>query len=279
MNAETKIRDFKTNAWKPGDMASSYAKRVNDTRTVSDIDLQTQIMLLEKYQLAPARIADIGCGTGALSLRLASLGYHVTGIDISSEMLAQMKKRSKGNNLDALEANIFSLPEPKLLYDAAVSRWVLPHFADWAKILGPVSKVLKKGGVFIFDFPSGEHTKYSADIGRVDKKSLKYDHSSTLEEVDPYYYYGAQTDDEIVAALEQEGFVMEQRLPYGLLNANSLLFGDLSPKDIEARARILNFGVSRFKLIRSLIEQLERAITPHLPNYLVHGSFVVARRV
>lgn len=279
MDAGTRIRDFKTNAWKSGDMASSYAKGVNDTRTVSDINLQTQIMLLGKYQLAPARIADIGCGTGALSLRLASSGYQVTGIDISSEMLAQMKKRSRGNNLQAVEADIFALPEPKLLYDAAVSRWVLPHFADWAKILGSVSKVLKKDGVFIFDFPSGEHIKYSADIGRVDKKSLRYDHSSTLEEVDPYYYYGAQTDDEIVAALEQEGFVMEQRLPYGLLNANSLLFGDLSPKDIEVRAKILNFAVSRVRHIKSLVEQLERAITPHLPNYLVHGSFVVARRV
>ena len=45
-----------------------------------------------------ATIADCACGTGALSIRLARLGYRVTGIDRSEDMLrvAQEKTRKLG---------------------------------------------------------------------------------------------------------------------------------------------------------------------------------------
>lgn len=45
-----------------------------------------------------AAIADCACGTGALSIRLARLGYRVTGIDRSEDMLrvAQEKTRKLG---------------------------------------------------------------------------------------------------------------------------------------------------------------------------------------
>lgn len=32
-------------------------------------------------------VLDVGCGTGSLSLRLAARGFHVTGVDLSAEML------------------------------------------------------------------------------------------------------------------------------------------------------------------------------------------------
>lgn len=45
-------------------------------------------------RVAPGdRVLDIGCGTGALAIRLARLGAKVTGIDISSYMLAVARQR------------------------------------------------------------------------------------------------------------------------------------------------------------------------------------------
>ena len=44
---------------------------------------------------SPVNILDIGCGTGSLSLLLASLGHNVTGLDFSPEMLAQAKTKNK----------------------------------------------------------------------------------------------------------------------------------------------------------------------------------------
>jgi demethylmenaquinone methyltransferase/2-methoxy-6-polyprenyl-1,4-benzoquinol methylase len=45
------------------------------------------------------RVLDIGCGTGALSLRAAERGGRVVGIDINSEMLAMARKRIRDAGL------------------------------------------------------------------------------------------------------------------------------------------------------------------------------------
>jgi demethylmenaquinone methyltransferase/2-methoxy-6-polyprenyl-1,4-benzoquinol methylase len=45
------------------------------------------------------RVLDIGCGTGALSLRAAERGARVMGIDVNPEMLAMAKKRIEGGGL------------------------------------------------------------------------------------------------------------------------------------------------------------------------------------
>ena len=44
----------------------------------------------------PAQAAwlDVGCGTGSLSVMLAGLGYHVTGIDLSPAMLARAEAKA-----------------------------------------------------------------------------------------------------------------------------------------------------------------------------------------
>src|SRR3954451_12322722 len=50
----------------------------------------------------PARIADLGCGTGSLSLLLARDGYDVTGIDLSENMVAQAKRKAEAAALDVV---------------------------------------------------------------------------------------------------------------------------------------------------------------------------------
>ncbi len=42
---------------------------------------------------APARIAEAGCGQGALAVALADLGYDVTGVDNDAQMAASAKER------------------------------------------------------------------------------------------------------------------------------------------------------------------------------------------
>jgi ubiquinone/menaquinone biosynthesis C-methylase UbiE len=44
-------------------------------------------LLLEHLPPAPARVADLGCGTGTLALLLAEEGYVVDGVDFSREMV------------------------------------------------------------------------------------------------------------------------------------------------------------------------------------------------
>ena len=52
--------------------------------------------MLEELGISPGTaILDVGCGTGRHSIELARRGYHVTGVDISAEMLSKAADKAK----------------------------------------------------------------------------------------------------------------------------------------------------------------------------------------
>ena len=54
-----------------------------------------------RYFPYSARILDIGCGLGREAFELAKLGYKVVGIDISEEVITQVKElvKEKGHDI------------------------------------------------------------------------------------------------------------------------------------------------------------------------------------
>ena len=75
---------------------------------------------------------DIGCGTGFLSLELASRGHRVIGVDFAPSMIAQERKKAAERQAAVRyeEADAEQLPFAAASFDIAVSRhllWTLPH--------------------------------------------------------------------------------------------------------------------------------------------------------
>ncbi len=71
--------------------------------------------LLDLLALQPgASILDVGCGTGRHSIELARKGFQVTGLDLSSGMLAQAQAKAKAAELEVeliqADATSFTLP-------------------------------------------------------------------------------------------------------------------------------------------------------------------------
>jgi ubiquinone/menaquinone biosynthesis C-methylase UbiE len=278
-DSDDNIKKFKSNAWVSKTSAQRYAKTVNDQISLSEIDLSTQIQLLDSNSKLGTKVLDVGCGTGALTLRLANSGYEVTGVDISAQMLSQLARRAGELKVSLVEADIFSLPFPENTFDAAVSRWVLPHFSDWSSAVREVSKVLKPGGVFVFDFPSREHVDHAqSQASLLSRERLGYQHAFDGEAVDPYFYYGAETHGSIAKVLSENGFILESRTPYGLLVSNSLIFGELSPGESKIKNLFFRWGIRYSNTFRKILSSIEREITPNMQAKLVHGSFIVARK-
>ena len=48
--------------------------------------------LVESGRIAPGRAVDIGCGTGATSIYLASHGFEVTGVDFAPAAIARARE-------------------------------------------------------------------------------------------------------------------------------------------------------------------------------------------
>lgn len=107
------------------------------------------------------KIADLGCGTGTLSIRLLEQGYQVYAVDLSEEMLtqAQAKLDRPTPFLRFLQQDLrhLRLPEP---VDIAVSFCdSLNYFleeSDLLQVFRAIRGQLKPGGFFLFDM----HTPY-----------------------------------------------------------------------------------------------------------------------
>jgi SAM-dependent methyltransferase len=98
---------------------------------------------------------DIGCGTGFLSLELATRGHHVTGVDFAPAMLALARQKSTERNLAIRfeEADAERLPFAAASFDLAVSRhllWTLPHpeaaIDEWIRVLRPGGRLVVVDG-------------------------------------------------------------------------------------------------------------------------------------
>src|SRR5512136_27456 len=71
--------------------APVYMDNCYTKNTVREVDF-----LVDELRLKPsATILDVGCGTGRHSIELARRGFTVTGVDLSSGMLAEAKKSAK----------------------------------------------------------------------------------------------------------------------------------------------------------------------------------------
>jgi SAM-dependent methyltransferase len=88
-----------------------------------------------------ARVADLGCGTGTLSVLLAAAGHEVTGVDFSSRMVELARTK-------AVLAGVAAKPPlGAAAYDVVVSRHVLWAMPDTGAALDRWIGLLAPGGV------------------------------------------------------------------------------------------------------------------------------------
>lgn len=70
-------------------------------------------------------ILDVGCGTGALCSVLHQKGLEVTGIEPAEKMLGIAKRKTKGQGLNLLQANVLEgLPFEDNLFDLSIASYV-----------------------------------------------------------------------------------------------------------------------------------------------------------
>jgi ubiquinone/menaquinone biosynthesis C-methylase UbiE len=94
-----------------------------------------------------ARVADLGCGSGAFTALLARAGYVCVGLDISPQLVAV--GRRKHPEIAFVEGDIERLPFADAGFDGVLLSGVVHHFPDPSPCAAEVFRVLRPHGRFL----------------------------------------------------------------------------------------------------------------------------------
>ncbi len=125
-------------------------------------------------------VLDIGCGPGFFSILLAGLGYQVTAVDLTAEMIQKAKKNA-GAYAGIISFHIMDAEDLQFesgTFDAVISRnltWNLPHpekaYREW-------HRVLKRNGLLLnfdanwYNYLSDAAAKENYEKDRINSKAL-----------------------------------------------------------------------------------------------------------
>jgi trans-aconitate 2-methyltransferase len=153
--------------------------------------------------LAPApgeRILDLGCGTGALTARLAERGAVVVGLDNSPAMLEKARAAHSHLRFELGDATTFSFPEP---FDAVFSNAALHWVRDARAAVRRIAAALKPGGRFVAEFGGAGNC---AGIMAALADALRAEGREPPAEWSPWYF---PTVEEYTALLARHGLRVE----------------------------------------------------------------------
>ena len=116
---------------------------------------RTLSILKEHLPPTGARIVDLGCGGGHLSIELARQGHEATGIDASGPMLARAVETSADESeevrrrVEFLHGEIIGSGPDNASFDAVTALGVIGYQPNDDVLFQEASRLLKDGGLFI----------------------------------------------------------------------------------------------------------------------------------
>ena len=113
--------------------------------------------VLGKHRPGARTLLNLGCGTGSHDFHLTQLGYGVTGVDLSPEMItiARSKQGSDPSPNPAFEVGDVRTFRQERKFDVVISLFHVMSYqvsnADLNAAFATASSHLDSGGIFVFD--------------------------------------------------------------------------------------------------------------------------------
>ena len=148
-----------------GDIGKKHALDKPWSDDLRGLYLQEMGALISLLPAPPAKILDIGAGSGWTSCFYALSGYEVTATDIAPEMaeLAQANAARYGVPLKVVVSDFESLPFENQ-FDAVIFYDCLHHAEDEVLALRSAFRSLKNGGICITLEPGSGHAKSAVSV-------------------------------------------------------------------------------------------------------------------
>lgn len=136
--------------WEPDSPLYLLYSSVNPLRTRF-----SRTQLFDRLHLEPKTLKalDVGCGAGLLSEEIVQMGFETHGIDTAEAAINLAREHAAKKKLDInyKVAPGETLPYPDAHFDVVFCCDVLEHVDDFEKVIAEIARVLKPGGIFIYD--------------------------------------------------------------------------------------------------------------------------------
>ena len=139
-------------------------KHRNDKDAAQIAGLLTRSVKLPKG----AKVMDLASGNGRHSLIFAKKGFNVTGIDLSKYLIGEAKKKLKGDYKKFSGKLKFEIGDMRDIAHKNEFDLVVNLFSSFGyfekdsenfKVIKSISRSLKKGGYFFFDYLNAEYLR------------------------------------------------------------------------------------------------------------------------
>lgn len=152
-----------------------------------------------------------GIGTGRIALPIVERGYHYTGVDISENMLNELrcKLADESHHLTLINADATALPFNDRSFDVILTVHVLHLIPNWQQALAEIQRVLKPNGIYLYS-----HSRVnSAKPDDVDDNQQRSEWDQQWKAILANYGYDltgyGATEEEVLAALTEQGATLE----------------------------------------------------------------------
>ncbi len=191
--------------------------------------------MVQRFMSSPAKVLDIGCGAGREAVELAELGFKVTGIDITPELLNLAKnlaeKRSMNIDYQLCDGTTLAFGESSFDYVLMIGQMIhhVPGQDNRLRLYTEAVRVLNESGQIILTYNdydiAKDHKPWGGDLPPDPKAAdiaAEYDSLEPGdefvnekygpgEEDEAYGYFHRFTQDEIESEIEKAGLVIQKK--------------------------------------------------------------------
>jgi SAM-dependent methyltransferase len=192
---------------------------------------------------SPSRVLEIAAGTGVLTRRLASAlprSASIVATDLNQPMLNQAAALGAVRPIEWRQADAMQLPFEDASFDAVVCQFGVMFFPDRAKAYSEARRVLKPGGVFMFNVWDRIEQNEFADTVTAALEILFPDDPPRFLARTPYGYFAAAA---IARDLKDGGFTSRPRID------------TLAERSVAASARVPAIAFCQGTPLRNEIEE------------------------
>lgn len=207
----------------------------SDRRYEDLLERETVARFLDRYMPDKGSLMDLGCGFGRLTPVYAQRASRIVLFDYAQNLLDQAKETWGAQahfQFVQGDARVVDGVEDQSL-DVVLSIRTLHHLPDYGRVFAQVFRVLRPGGVFVFEIPNKRHVLNIVRflLGRQKNPFTP----EPLQLGDAFFNYHPC---EVLAALTSAGFVVEEKVSLSFFRV-ALLKRFVSPSVLVKMDRVL----------------------------------------